>query len=138
MPPPALPHEIHAFFEAYRDAFNALDGDAVAALYAEPSGIAQDGIYTHWPDPASTTQNMVALCALYRDKGYVHADFTPGVFIDQGPSHAVVDVTWRITWSAGQAPWCFRTTYNLMRTDQGWRVVLCTAYSEAVLHASTP
>jgi hypothetical protein len=125
--------EIKAFFEAYRAAFNALDGARVAALYAQPSGIAQDGSYTHWTDLESVAQNMHALCKLYADKGFVRADFEPGIFIDQGAQHAVADLHWRIDWSGGQEPWRFQTTYNLLRTAQGWRVLLCTAYTEAAL-----
>ena len=53
-----MPHEIRDFFESYRDAFNALDGIAVAAFYAEPSGIAQDGLYTHWPRKDNLRQRL--------------------------------------------------------------------------------
>ena len=48
--------------------------------------------------------------------------------------HALADIQWRIDWNAGQEPWRFKTTYNLVRTDQGWKILLCTAYSEAALH----
>lgn len=129
-----MPREIQAFFEAYRDAFNNLDGGAVADLYAEPSGIAQDAAYTHWPCRELVADNMIALCNIYKEKGFVRAEFEPGQFIDQGQSHAVADVLWRIDWSSGQEPWCFKTTYNLVRAAEGWRVLLCTAYSEAALH----
>ena len=129
-----MPQEIRAFFERYRDAFNALDGDAVAALYAEPSGIAQDASYTHWSNRLAASDNMRALCRLYQDKGFVAAEFEPSGFIEQGEHHAVADVRWRITWNSGQEPWLFNTTYNLLRTAQGWQVLLCTAYSEAALH----
>jgi len=128
-----MPREIQAFFESYRDAFNALDGRAVADLYAEPSGIAQDGTYTHWPDGRPISENMKALCESYRDKGFVRATFQPQHFIEQGEKFAVVDLLWRIDWGAGQDPWQFKTTYNLVRTPQGWKVLLCTAYSEAAL-----
>jgi ketosteroid isomerase-like protein len=129
-----MPRDLHAFFQSYRDAFNALDGHAVAALYAEPSGIAQDGSYTHWGCREAVAENMVALCHLYRQKGFVRADFEPGVCVDQGQHHAVADVAWLIEWNGGQAPWRFSTTYNLTRTGDGWRVLLCTAYSEGALH----
>jgi ketosteroid isomerase-like protein len=128
-----MPREIRAFFENYRDAFNALEGRAVADFYAEPSGIAQDGTYTHWPTRQQVAENMDALCKLYEDKGFVRADFEPGQFIDQGAQYAVADVQWRINWNQGQEPWQFKTTYNLVRTAQGWKVLLCTAYSEAAL-----
>ena len=129
-----MPRDIRAFFESYRDAFNALDGHSVADLYAEPSGIAQDATYTHWPSRQLIAENMTALCKLYEDKGFVHTDFEPGNFIDQGTDHAVADILWRIDWNSGQQPWRFKTTYNLIRTAQGWQVLLCTAYSEATFH----
>ena len=128
-----MPSEIQAFFRAYRDAFNALDGQAVARLYAEPSGIAQDGKCTHWATEQAVTENMVKLCQLYESKGFLRAEFAPGQFINQGENHAVADLRWRIEWSAGQEPWQFQTTYNLLRTQEGWRVLLCTAYTESAL-----
>jgi ketosteroid isomerase-like protein len=128
-----MPREIIAFFESYRDAFNALDGTAVACLYAEPSGIAQDGVYTHWPDTRQVSANMVALCELYRQRGFVRAEFEARQYIDQGEHFAVADLHWHLDWDQGQEPWNFSTTYNFVRTDQGWRVLLCTAYSEARL-----
>ena len=131
-----MPREIRDFFESYRDAFNALDGTAVAELYAEPSGIAQDGAYTHWGQRLAVAENMQALCRLYEERGFVHAEFEPHQFIDQGAQHATVDVGWRIDWNRGREPWNFRTTYNLVRTAQGWKVLLCTAYSESSLHRS--
>jgi hypothetical protein len=62
-PDPAMLQEIRRFFEQYRDAFNALDGEAVAKLYAVPSGIAQGAKYEHWPSFEPIKNNMVALCS---------------------------------------------------------------------------
>jgi len=129
-----MPPDIQRFFEQYRDAFNALDGEAVARLYAVPSGIAQDARYTHWAEFAPIRDNMVALCTLYRDRGYAAARFETGNFLPQGEDFAIADLVWTIEWTGGAKPWQFRTTYNLMRTGQGWRVLLCTAYSEVALH----
>jgi ketosteroid isomerase-like protein len=128
--------EILAFFESYRAAFNALDGDAVARLYAVPSGIASDTGYEHWSSFEPIRANMIALCALYRENGYAAARFEPRHFIDQGDRFAVADVRWYIERSADRAPWQFDTSYNLMRTQDGWRVLLCTAYSERRLNAA--
>ena len=128
-----MPREIHAFFDAYRDAFNRLDGRAVAALYAAPSGIVDETGYEHWPTLEHVERNMVALCGLYRKNGYVSATFQPASFIDQGPNCAIADVEWTIDWS-GREPSSFHTTYNLMRTADGWRVLLATAYSERRLN----
>lgn len=128
--PLTMPKDITAFFERYRDAFNALEGAAIADLYAEPSGIAQGGTYTHWATRTTVRDNMIALCELYRGKGYAGADFEATLFIPQGDLYAIADLRWRIDWSSTEEPWVFNTTYNLVRTQQGWKVLLCTAYQE--------
>jgi hypothetical protein len=130
-----MPTEIRDFFEHYREAFDRLDGDAVARLYAVPSGILTADGYRHWPDFASVRANMVALCELYRRNGYVAARFEPAWVLEQGPTAAVADVVWRIERDGGREPWNFHTTYNLVRSPVGWRVLLCTAYDEARLDA---
>ena len=129
-----MPKDIAAFFDRYREAFNALDGDAVAQLYAEPSAIAQGGKFTYWPTRAPVRENMAALCALYRERGYVRASYEPGHFLAQGPDHAIADLRWRIDWTSDQEPWEFNTTYNLVRGTEGWQVQVCTAYTEDKLH----
>ena len=130
-----MPAEIRAFFERYREAFDQFDGEAVAHLYAVPSGIASDSGYTHWPTFEPIRANMVALCALYRESGYASATFVPVAFLAQGENYAVADISWNIERSGQREPWRFNTTYNLVRTAEGWRVLLCTAYSEKTLNA---
>ena len=129
-----MPAEIRAFFNAYCAAFNTLDGAAVARLFAIPSGIASDLGYIHWPTYEAVRDNMTALCTRYRDNGYGSASFEPAAFIPQGERFAVADIRWRIERSGQEAPWEFNTTYNLIRTAEGWRVLLCTAYSEQRLN----
>jgi hypothetical protein len=65
-----MPAEIRAFFETYRAAFNALDGEAVARLYALPSGMASETGYTQWQTVEPIRKNMVALCELYRGNAF--------------------------------------------------------------------
>ncbi len=125
--------DLQAFLERYRDAFNALDGDAVAALYAEPSGIAQGGRYTLWPDHAAVAANMQALCRMYRERGFRSASFTLRHLLPLGRHDAMVDVAWRIEWAHGAEPWCFATAYHLMRSDDRWLVRQCIAHEEDLL-----
>jgi hypothetical protein len=133
-----MPIELLEFFDTYRDAFNTLEAEAIAGLYAVPSGIAQDGVYTHWPYREPIVSNMNAVCELYRKKGYVNAAFEEAAYLAQGETYAIADLRWRIEWNQGQEPWQFNTTYNLVRMEQGWRVLLCTAYTEAnILHSTS-
>jgi ketosteroid isomerase-like protein len=130
-----MPAAIRAFFERYRDAFNSLDGDAIAQLYALPSGIVDGAGYTHWTDVAPIGANMRALCELYRQHGYVRAEFSERSFIAQGDDFAIADLAWRIERNDA-APWEFCTTYNLKRDQGEWKVLLCTAYSEQRLQSN--
>lgn len=127
--------EIRQFFEDYRDAFNRLDGEAVARLYAVPSGLVTGGGYTHWGSFEPIRRNMTGLCKLYRDNGYASASFEPATFLPQGSRFAIADIMWHIERQAGLEPWHFHTTYNLARTPKGWRVLLATAYEEKPLDA---
>jgi ketosteroid isomerase-like protein len=130
-----MPRDVTDFFEQYREAFNRLDGDAIADLYCVPSGIVSDRGLTAWQSREPIAENMVALCALYRSNGYKGASFEPSRFIAQGHDFGVADIAWTIEREAGAEPWHFHTTYNLRRTADGWRVVLCTAYEERRLNA---
>ena|SRR2546423_3737378 len=130
-----MPRDVTDFFEQYREAFNRLDGDAIADLYCVPSGIVSDRGLTAWQSREPIAENMIALCALYGANGYKRASFEPSHFIAQGTDFGVADVAWTIEREAGADPWHFHTTYNLRRTANGWRVVLCTAYEEKRLNA---
>lgn len=126
----AVPPSVERFFDAYRNAFDRLDGDAVASLYHVPSGIVSGRSYVHWPDAASIRANMVALCEHYRSQGYRSAHYRVCRALELGPDAVVVDIEWTIERTNDQEAWQFRTAYNLVRSIEGWQVLHCTAYEE--------
>ena len=130
-----MPNDVMSFLEQYRDAFDHLDGHAVAALYCVPSAIADQRGLVSWSSREAIIENMTALCRLYQSNGYRAARFVPGQCLLQGSDFAVADVEWTIERQCNLEPWRFRTTYNLRRTEDGWRVLLCTAYEEKRLNA---
>lgn len=125
-----VPSDIQTFLDRYCAAFNALDGDAVASLYSTPSGIIQAGVYTNWTSAEAVAENMLALCRLYRENGFVSTNYQVNSFFAQAHEHAFVDLSWTVRRSEGLEAWRFNTSYNLMRNANGWQVVLCTAYEE--------
>jgi hypothetical protein len=129
-----LTTEITDFFDRYRDAFNRLDGDAVADLWHVPSGIAgtQQGRphLTWWSDGADMRHNHRALCDVYRRAGYARADHHLAHVESMGDDHAFARVQWTLSRLDGSLLQAFATGYQLMRTAQGPRVLLCTAYEE--------
>jgi hypothetical protein len=129
---PTTAAAVRHFFECYREAFNALDGDAVAALWHTPSGIAQNGGVTWWTDAAPMRSNMAALCAVYRQAGFARTEFELKAVHALGPQFAWADVRWTLWRDGGTVLQRFDTAYQLIQTPAGWRVLLCTAYEEDV------
>ncbi|MDP3223554.1 MAG: hypothetical protein Q8M96_10495 [Rubrivivax sp.] len=140
--------EVQAFFVTYREAFNRLDGDAVADLWHVGSGIADshgqgDGTgpgarLTWWPEDAPMRANHRALCELYRSQDYGRADFLIQHVQPLGPAHAFVHVQWTLQRRDGSLLQQFGTGYQLMHTAQGPRVLLAVAYQEDLQAMKTP
>lgn len=127
--------EVQGFFERYRDAFDRLDGDAVAALWhGQGSGIADSnagcGRLTWWPGTEPMRANHRALCEVYRRSGYGRAEFHIDQHVPMGDDHAFVRVHWTLLGRDGRVLQRFGTGYQLLRGEQGPCVLLCTAYQE--------
>ncbi len=126
--------ETQAFFGAYREAFNRLDGDAVADLWHAASGIADSrdgaGRLTWWPEDAPMRANHRALCEAYRQAGYGRADFEIEGHEPMGPDHAFARLRWTLRRTDGSLLQRFCSGYQLIRSPAGPRVLLATAYQE--------
>ena len=126
--------EVTGFFETYRDAFNRLDGDAVADLWHAASGIAdsRDGLgrLTWWPDDAPMRANHRALCEVYRQADYGRADFEIVHHEPMGANHAYAHLKWTLQRRDGSPLQTFGTGYQLMRSASGPKVLLATAFEE--------
>lgn len=128
--------EANQFFTRYRDAFNRLDGDAVADLWHASSGIADTsndlGHLTWWPNDAPMRANHHALCDVYRHNGYDHAEFDIVDHLPLGPHHSFSRLHWTLKRADGSVLQQFHTAYQLMRTASGHKVLMATAYEEDI------
>ena len=131
--------ETQLFFDAYRDAFNRLDGNAVADLWHTPSGITDSGgadgaggaaRLTWWPEDAPKRANHIALCGVYQAQDYGRADFNIEQHVPLGPNHAFAHLHWTLKRSDGSLLQQFHTGYQLLRTAQGPQVLLAVAHQE--------
>ncbi|MBA4343595.1 MAG: hypothetical protein C0423_15765 [Methylibium sp.] len=126
--------QAQAFFERYRDAFNAGDGDAVADLWHSPSAItdSRDGVarVSWWGEDAPMRANMQALCGVYRDVGPHDWMFELRDHVPLGLNHAFTHVAWTLKRSGGEVLPQFCTGYQLAKLAGGWKVLFCTAYQE--------
>ena len=134
--------EVQAFFESYREAFNRLDGDAVADLWHTPSAITDKrsgqawAQLALWSEDAPMRANHRALCARYRDQGYHRADFEIVDCVSLGAHHAFANLRWTLRRDDGSLLQAFHTGYNLLRTPNGPKVLLATAYEEDLTRMS--
>lgn len=130
--------EVQAFFETYRDRFNRLDADAVADTWHTQSGIAHPAkggdfaAYRMWTNELPMRENMRALCDLYRNNDYGHAEFEIDRHETMGTHHAFAIVQWTLKRKDGSLLQTFKTGYNLMRTEHGPRVILATQFEEDI------
>jgi hypothetical protein len=128
--------EVLDFFHRYRATFDTLDGDAVAGLWHVPCAIASShaadaqGNVTWWHDDAPMRDNMRALCDVYRRGGYAKASFELLGLVPMGPHHAFADIAWVLQRADGSLLQAFRTGYQLIRSANGLRVLLCIAHDE--------
>ena len=127
-----MPADIRQFFDAYRDAFNRLDGRAVSTFYQVPSMISNSSHHGLFVDTETLIANNAALCAMYRDSGFVRAEYVESASIAQGAHFFVADLAWTIH-RDNQAPQRFNTTYQLVRRGDAvaaWKIEHVAAYSE--------
>ena len=128
--------EVQAFFETYRDAFNRLDGDAVADLWHMPSGITNSteaaAQLTWWGEDKPMRANHRALCDLYRGSGYQRAEFEIVDCVRLGADHTFANLHWRLWRDDGSLLQDFHAGYNLLRSATGPKVLLVTAYEEDI------
>lgn len=130
--------EVLSFFETYRDAFDRLDGDAVADLWHTPSAITDtrsggaSAQVTGWSEDAQVRENHRALCDIYRAQGYRSASFEIVDNVGLGAHHAFAHVHWSLWRHDGSLLQDFHTGYNLLRTPSGPKVLLVTAYQEDI------
>ena len=76
--------------------------------------------------------NMRALCDVYRNDGYDHANFTLDSCELMGAHHAFAVVSWTLTRADDSLLQQFKTGYNLMRTADGTKVILVTQFEENI------
>ena len=125
-----LSDDLQAFFDSYREAFDRLDADAVARHYHVPSMLIDGDTCVIWTTEEEVRSNMRALTAYYRSDGFDHATFETRAVVQLRRDSVFVDISWAIDRTGDLATRQFGTAYNLERNEQGWRIIVCTAYEE--------
>ena len=127
---PALEREIVRYFEGYARAYDAFDAEAIAAHFAIPSHILHaDRGSAGFTTRAALLANMERLNAINREARYGRATFAPPRVCAFAPTLVQATLPWIIHDADGAVLWRFTCTYNLFRSDAGWKIVLCTNHA---------
>ena len=108
----------------------ASDVDAIGALYEAPLLALRDGEVIHLPDRAAVREHLTELMAAYARSGAARADIVELDVTGLGRSSALATVHWHVRAADGAIVKDFRTTYHLVSTDGGWRILSYTNHDD--------
>ena len=135
LPPadPALAAEIVRYFEGYARAYDTFDAERIAAHFEVPSHILHpDRRSAGFTTREALVANMERIDTINRDARFGRAAFSPPRVTAFAPTLVQATVPWIVHDVDGAVLWRFTCTYNLVRTDDGWKIVLCTNHAPDV------
>ncbi|HEX2068657.1 MAG TPA: nuclear transport factor 2 family protein [Actinomycetota bacterium] len=118
------------FFAHYAERYMASDVDAVSALYEAPLLAVREGSAIHLADRQEVRVHLDELMKAYRKAGAARADISELDVVTMGKSAAMTTVRWNVVDEAGRLVRDFRTTYHLLRADDGWRILSYTNHDQ--------
>jgi hypothetical protein len=119
--------DVHDFFAHYAERYMASDVDAISAVYEAPLLAVREGRAIHLADRTAVHDHLAGLMEAYQKAGAARADIAEIDAADLGRSNVNVTVRWHVLDAAGSLVRDFRTTYHLLRRDQGdWRILSYT------------
>lgn len=123
----SLAAEVRAFFDQYNEAFASFDGKRIAALYYMPTVTMRGDGSIHClqssEDLASFFQGVVDT---YRKDGYSDGNFKNFEALAIGGLSALATMDWELLRQDGSVIKSWRQSYNVVRTPEGWRILVST------------
>jgi len=119
-------NELDDFFAEYAERYMASDVDAVSAVYEAPLLALREGRAIHLSDQTAVREHLRDVMTAYSQSGAARADIAALDAVDAGKSSAFATVQWQVRDAVGGLLKDFRTTYHLLRTDGGWRILSYT------------
>ena len=123
---PGAPGQIEALFDAYRRAWDALDGAAIAAHYLEPAWIQDGDGLCSYATRDELAAKFNANCRAFASMGYAGTACSRRQLIFSGDASATIDLGWRV--ELGDGPRAFRGTYMCSLRGGNWKIMGAVAY----------
>ncbi|KRR10643.1 hypothetical protein CQ12_19435 [Bradyrhizobium jicamae] len=129
---PALDVEMSVFFHRYNEAFATYDGNQIAELYCVPCiTMRGDGSIHCFQSRDEIARFFQGVVDTYRREGAVGGTPHEVVAVPIGERSALASATWKNLRDDGSVARQFRTSYNVVRFAEGWRILATTFHQSA-------
>lgn len=123
----ALDGEIRDFFKRYNDAFLAIDGNRIAALYYMPTlTMRGDGSIHCLQSREELARFFQGVADGYYRDGWRGGDFKDLQVTPIGGRSALATLGWEMRRADGSLIREWRQSYNLVRIGSGWQILVST------------
>lgn len=122
--------QIQHFFDAFVAAFAQFDGALVAQRYTVPCvSLDAQGALRSFHTRAEIAGYFQSVLTAYHQQGCRSCRFGDLEVVAVGTRSALASVTWELLRADGSVASGWRESYNLLRTDQGWKVFASTDHA---------
>jgi len=119
--------DVRAFFDDYNQAFAAIDGRRIAALYHLPTvTVRGDGSIHCLQSREELASFFQGVADAYQKDGYAGGRFDDLQVSPIGGRSALATLNWRMARGDGSLIREWRQSYNLVRVVSGWRILVST------------
>jgi hypothetical protein len=123
----ALSEEVRGFFEQYTKAFDSIDGHRIAALYYIPTVTMRgDGSIHCLQSRAELSGFFQSVADTYARDGYRSGSFKNLQVVPIGGRSALATMDWELRREDGSIIREWRQSYNVVRVDSGWQILVST------------
>jgi ketosteroid isomerase-like protein len=127
MPDQSLENSVREFFDAYLVAFDAIDGARIAQLYHAPTVTMRADESVHCLQSRDELRQFFQRVAdTYYAEGYRSGRYRVVQTIPIGGRSALVTLDWELLRADHSVIRAWRQSYNLIRHDGGWQIVVST------------
>lgn len=127
MDPHQVDNEARVFLEEYQRAFDSFDGNRIAELYHVPCVTMRgDGSIHCLQSRGELERFFQDVVDTYHSQGYRSGRFNDLVAVSIGTRSMFVTVEWELNREDGSVLRRWRQSYNLVRGDSGWRILVST------------
>jgi hypothetical protein len=122
---------LRQFIDAYRDAWNQEDVDAILRAYHVPSFTYKDATLHAFPDAESRRAYVVEFVEENRRVGPATWEIVTFEVTDLGYNGALITTRWVFRRQDDTVVWDFVDSYHLGRFDGRWEILVRTLHDEA-------